>query len=107
MDSYHAIRVCSFDPQSYCRVMPNPQPLEKQIHSPRNLLIHPGQLYESISRSRECKKTGLWWSRQWTGDYFPVVSLDMPEFRASWSRRAGFKGDRDEERVLSGRDPMG
>jgi hypothetical protein len=40
------------------------------------------ELYEyHFTTPDERRKTGNWWKRQFTGMYFPAVSLDTPEFR--------------------------
>ena len=40
-------------------------------------------LYEyHFTTRKEKKETGAWWRREQKGVYLPVVSLDMPEFRA-------------------------
>ena len=40
------------------------------------------ELYEyHFTTPDERRKTGAWWKRQFTGMYFPAVSLDTPSFR--------------------------
>jgi hypothetical protein len=34
-----------------------------------------------FSTSEERRRTGAWWQREYAGEWFPVVSLDMPAFR--------------------------
>ncbi|MBV9404703.1 MAG: lipase maturation factor family protein, partial [Acidobacteriaceae bacterium] len=39
-------------------------------------------LYEyHFTSPEERKRTGAWWTRTLTGDYFPPVSMDTPAFR--------------------------
>ena len=83
-----AAKLLQNDPRTLSLIAGNPFP-EKPPRYVRALL------YEyRFTTPEERRKTGAWWARELRNEYFPIVSLGDPDFRALLEREGWMPGPR-------------